>query len=135
MAIDWHSPIIIDKVRRGAVRGVTSGIGIVENHAVLLITTGTKSGRVYTRRGVRHQASAPGESPASDTGRLVQSRRIIIDAQAIRARLNFSTDYARALEMGTRRMEPRPYARRALAQKEKEIRAAISAEIMLELRR
>ena len=35
-----------------------------------VIETGSRSGRVYFRRGVAHQASAPGEPPASQTGKL-----------------------------------------------------------------
>jgi hypothetical protein len=34
---------------------------------------GPASGRVYVRGNVTHQASAPGEAPATDTGRLASS--------------------------------------------------------------
>lgn len=37
------------------------------------ISGGGRSGRIYTRRTVKHQASAPGEFPKSDTGDLVSS--------------------------------------------------------------
>lgn len=36
--IDWNSPAIVEKVRRGALRGVMIGVGIVEAHAVLMLT-------------------------------------------------------------------------------------------------
>jgi hypothetical protein len=133
--IDWNAPAIVEKVRRGALRGVMIGVGIVEAHAVLLITSGQKTGRTYRRRGVVHQASAPGQAPASDTGRLVQSRKITLDTAAIRARLAFHAAHAAKLEHGTRKMEPRPFARRALVEKAREVRAAVSGEIMVELRK
>lgn len=130
---NWRAPEIIARVRRGASAGVLRGIGIVERHAVHLITSPPKSGRKYRRRGVTHQASAPGEAPASDTARLVESRRIqIIDA--LRARLSFGTKYAMPLEVGTLRMEARPYARRSLVETRQLIAAAVIGEIQLALR-
>ena len=40
---------------------------IVEGEAKQSIQRGTKSGKLYKRRSVVHQASAPGEAPASDS--------------------------------------------------------------------
>jgi hypothetical protein len=135
MSLKWYSPTYEQKIRRGAVRGVTVGIGIVERRAVFLITNPPKTGRTYKRRGVSHQASAPGEAPASDTGALVGRRRITIDTQRVRARLTFSSKHARHLEHGTRKMEPRPFARRSLMDERRTVTAAIKGEITAELRR
>ncbi|HBV11773.1 MAG TPA: hypothetical protein DEB60_01415 [Brevundimonas sp.] len=67
------------------------------------------TGRIYGK----HQASAPGEPPAVDTGRLrnatqadTQVRR---DGDDIVGRVVANVDYARALEVGTERMAPRPF--------------------------
>jgi len=38
-----------------------------------VITTGSRSGRVYSYRGGKHQASAPGEPPASRSGKMAKS--------------------------------------------------------------
>lgn len=43
------------------------------------IQRGSKTGREYNRRGITHRASAPGEYPASDTGRLAGSIRSEFD--------------------------------------------------------
>lgn len=109
------------RIRHGAMAGVVSAIGVVERRAVLLITTGKKTGRVYRRRGVEHQASAPYEAPASDTSILVNSRRIVLIPDRLRARLVFSAKYARALEHGTKKMKPRYFARRALFETRDEV--------------
>lgn len=135
MAVDWKSDAIVAKVRRGALRGVVVAIGLVEQRAVDLIMNPPKTGRKYRRRGVTHQASAPGEAPANDTSRLVNSRRIILDQAAIRATLNFSAKHARALEHGTQRIEPRPFARRALAETRRAANTAVFNEISAELRK
>lgn len=129
MSVNWNSPAVIAAVRQGAMQGVVQAIGIVEQHAVHLLTNPPKTGRVYRRRGVSHQASAPGEAPASDTGRLVGSRRIVFDQANIRARLIFADKKAAWLEHGTRRMLPRPWARRALFEKAREIYAAVAGGI------
>lgn len=114
--VKWNQPELMARVRRGAMQGVTDWIGLVEERAVQLIMNPPKSGIVYRKRGVSHQASAPGEAPASETGRLVNSRRISLNEAQLRASLNFSTQYAIMLERGTRKMEPRPYAARSLSE-------------------
>lgn len=106
-------------------QGVTAAIGIVENRAVHLIMSPPKTGRIYRRRGIEHQASAPGEAPASDTGTLVNMRRIELLPEELAAKLIFSAKHAPFLERGTRRMEPRPFARRALAETRDEVESTI----------
>lgn len=125
MSIDWYGEAILARARQGAMQGVVAGIAIVEARAVDLIMNGPKTGRIYTRRGVRHQASAPGEAPASDTGTLVNMRRIDLLTAELAARLVFSSQHAPHLEFGTRRMEPRPFARRALAETREEVEGTI----------
>lgn len=66
-----------------------------------------KTGRKYQRGTVVHQASAPGQAPATDTGFLVSSiynedRGYL--SKAIGSRL----DYAFYLEFGTRKIAARP---------------------------
>lgn len=84
----------------------------VVSEAKKSILQGKKTGRVYKRRTVTHQASAPGEAPASDTGRLVNSiasylvrnsKYVVITAGRGLAK------YAVMLEHGTRKIAPRPF--------------------------
>lgn len=85
--------------------------------AKLSLMNPPKTGRSYKRGKKTHQASAPGEAPATDTGALVNSgttRRVFLGHyQCV-----FSTAYAQALEYGTPRIEPRPYLRPALQHEE-----------------
>lgn len=71
------------------------------------------TGRTYTRRGVTHRASAPGEPPASDSGRLANS---VTFKNESRLSVSVGSDvvYAGYLEFGTRRMAPRPVWRPAV---------------------
>jgi HK97 gp10 family phage protein len=75
------------------------------------ILDGQKSGRFYKHRSVTHRASAPGEPPASDTGRLVNSINAQLsgpgEAEAIAG--NAAVKYARFLEFGTSRIAARPF--------------------------
>lgn len=114
--VDWYGDQVLAKVRIGAMRGVVEGIGIIDQYAVKLILQGAKTGRVYRRRGVLHQASAPGQPPASDTGTLVNTRRIESNDQELRASLIFSAEYAAYLERGTLHMGARPFARRSVVE-------------------
>lgn len=63
----------------------------------------------YGRR-VPHRASAPGDPPATDTGRLIASiawRRKNADTRIV----GTNVEYAFYLEFGTDRMKPRPFFR------------------------
>lgn len=82
------------------------------------------SGRIYRRRGVVHQASAPGQPPAVDTGllRASISHQVSEDADGLYAEIGSGANpaapgvkYAIYLEDGTRHMAPRPWARPSLS--------------------
>lgn len=121
------------KIRRGAMRGVAMATELVLTEGNRLIASPPKTGRIYRRRGVEHQASAPGEPPASDTGRLIQSGHVEHNAEELSGTATWSTNYAASLEFGTARMEPRPYARPALMSKRDEIVATVLTEVKREL--
>lgn len=74
------------------------------------------SGRIYRRRGIPHQASAPGEPPAPDTGLLRASVHHTVgsDGDGLLADIGSSQNVAMWTELGTRRMAPRPWLRPAL---------------------
>lgn len=91
---------------------------------------GSKSGRIYrvgktpsraqAERGAtfrEHQASAPGEPPAINTGTLSRSIRRTVVREAwgrYRATISWQVVYLRFLEFGTTRMKARPSVRPAL---------------------
>ncbi len=62
-----------------------------------------KHGRKYGS----HVASAPGESPAIDTGFLANS--IQVEAEGLTAIVGTNAEYAEVLEFGGVHMEPRPF--------------------------
>lgn len=134
MTLEWFGPEVLASVQKAAFRGVVRGTESVKTRMVERILQPPKSGRIYKRNTVSHQASAPGESPASDTGRLAGAVTTTYDIPNITGYINVSTAYAAALEYGTARVAARPYARVSLAEKADEIRADIAAEIAGALR-
>ncbi len=120
MAMTWDQAPIDAKVRAAAFRAVVATTEAVVTEGTRLISSPPKTGRVYQRSNPRrtHQASAPGQAPATDLGGLVASGQAIYPTQAdlfvVRGTANWSTDYARRLELGDEKVEPRPYARPAL---------------------
>lgn len=134
MAFEWRGPEVLATVRQAAFRGVVRGTELVKSRMVERILNPPKTGRLYKRKTVVHQASAPGESPASDVGRLANSITTTYDAQNLVGYVNVGTEYAEGLEMGTPKVAPRPYARVSLAEKAEEIRADIAKEIAGSLR-
>lgn len=67
--------------------------------------TGSHTGRIYRRRGRTHQASAPDEYPATDTGRLLASLRGSSDLRE--AKVGTGMYYAKFLRQGTKKMARR----------------------------
>jgi HK97 gp10 family phage protein len=89
-----------------------AGIRVVERY-VKENLSGSRTGAIYRYGNVEHQASAPGEAPAVETGNLKNSVRVL-EANAERAVLGATAEYAAYLEFGTRHMAPRPYMRPAV---------------------
>jgi hypothetical protein len=75
--------------------------------------TGPKTGRTYKRRGRSHTASAPGESPAVDTGFLINSIQTTIKSDT-QAEIVIAAEYAEALEFGSSKVAARPFVRSAI---------------------
>ena len=73
-------------------------------------------GRTYRRGGVTHRASAPGDPPATDLGRLAAavSWELGVDERGLHARIGSNYPIELFLELGTRRMAARPHLRPAL---------------------
>lgn len=129
MTVNWNGNALLAEIRQAAMRGVVAGTEEVRNEMVSLITNGPKTGRIYRRRGVEHQASAPGQPPATDTGRLVNSITTDYKAAKLMGTVTARTAYAAYLEYGTEKMAPRPFARPALANSQEFIQTAIRDEI------
>jgi hypothetical protein len=94
-------PVAKDLVRRG--------LQVERRVKELVHQHGT--GRLYTRRGIVHQASAPGEPPASDTGLYGASitQALEADVQGLVEKIGTNDKRGPWLELGTRNMAPRPH--------------------------
>ena len=106
--------------RRKAVEFVTRGSLQAANELKIILGPkgGPRTGRIYSKGkdgNIKHQASAPGESPAPDTGSLRQSathETIRQEGNKIIGGAGVSAPHAVALELGTENMEPRPFVGR-----------------------
>ena len=73
------------------------------------ISSGSRSGRMYTRGGKQGQRSAPGEPPKTDTGTLASSiRQVSSFMSAEVGSLENVANYGDFLEQGTVNMGERP---------------------------
>ena len=88
-------------------RGLTAGAHYLAGEIKGVVSQPGK-GRLYGR----HRASAPGDAPASDTGRLLGSIGVgdlERSPSGVRVLTVANTDYALHLELGTERMAARPF--------------------------
>lgn len=128
MQIEIRPPADVDlryleeAVRRAVEQSMAGVAMLIANDAKRAVARGPKTGRVYstrfrrnratgrifpTEQRVPHQASAPGEAPATDTGKLVGS--IVSGAEGPRGYVEARSVYALYLEYGTRHMAARPF--------------------------
>ena len=86
-------------------------IGAMMEKEVRMTLSHPGTGRVYTRRGIEHQASAPGEPPAPDTGSLRASvtHEVVGSGNSIEVRVGTNKKYGKTLEFGTFSIAPRPW--------------------------
>ncbi len=109
---------------------------VTDTHALAVagIQGGPKSGRVYKRGAVTHQASAPGQYPASDQGILATSIAMIPPQPGnIVGQVGTSVAYGPMLEFGTSRMAARPWLFPSFVKAkigvEKELKARLEARL------
>lgn len=133
MAIVWKGDQLEKQVQAAAMRGLIKGAMRVQGDAIRRIQNPPKTGRLYRRRSIVHQASAPGEAPATDLGNLVNSITINPLPALLRVNINAGASYARALEFGTKHIEPRPYMRVSLIENLPQIRDDVADAIRASL--
>ena len=114
---------LVKNPNKNAERVMESATRMVMNDAK--VSVGKKGkGRIYPRKsGPPHQASAPFDPPATDTGELknnitmdVKKRGKVLVGQIISG-----AEYSVHLEFGTRNMEKRPFLGPALKRNRKKI--------------
>lgn len=103
--------------KKEGVKAVRKSLEQVRSTAVKSIQRDPKTGETYRRSpganlGAVHQASAPGQSPATDTGRLVSSLKVI--HKGLSGSVGSQLNYSFWLEYGTINMRSRPFLRPSL---------------------
>jgi len=133
MTLRWHGPEVRARIERAVAQSLVRTAEAVATDAARRVLSPPKTGRIYVRRGVTHQASARGEAPASDTGRLVNSITIRFNRAELVSVVTANTKYASYLEWGTRRMKARPFMRPAVAAKRSQIELDMARTVLAAL--
>lgn len=110
------SSALLRQLRPQLERVVQKAAHDVEGRAKISILAGGKSGRIYKRGKVTHQASAPGEAPASDLGNLAAGIKVGSGEGPLWRVVQSNAIYSRALEFGRLdgSIAPRPFLHPAL---------------------
>jgi len=102
-------------VERHAKRLISvSGTGVQTKTGVIRKVKGGPGGKGKTVYGAF--PSAPGEPPHKQTGHLRRSVTHEVNNTKLFARIGTNVTYGRFLELGTKRMAPRPWLRRSLSE-------------------
>ena len=131
MTVHWDLDGQLLDLKIGLAQALLEAAEAVKRRAIERIQNPPKTGIIYRRGGVEHQASARGESPANDTEGLIGSIEVQLFRDELRAVVKFQTAYAAALEFGRDdgHIKPRPYARPALMETEEEFMAGIAGAV------
>jgi len=98
-------------------------------NAVQGIQRGPASGRTYKRGNVTHRASAAGEYPMSDTGRLASNVEFTVASLAKpESEVGTNIIYGAYLEFGTSKMAARPWLMPSFIKAAKGIEAELKAK-------
>src|SRR5690625_1194748 len=99
----------------------------IRNTAVQSIDREPSSGNTYEKYtpGRTHTASAPGQPPNTDTGRLAGSIRAVMSGTPT-ASVDALADYAVHLEFGTRDMAARPFMTPAVEAEREKFRKGVN---------
>jgi len=92
-----------------------------DENIIGFVKGGTGKAFPVKKRDKPHQASAPGEAPATDHGELLRSIAIDQRDMEIEVGVDAGAPYAEWLEEGTAFMEARPFLEPAVIKHEKEI--------------
>ena len=128
----------IDDATKRVRRGLNVALGIIGRENVKyckeLIRKPPKTGNIYTIGRRRHQASAPGEPPATLSGELLRSIKFRVAGWDF-MEFGDEAEHGKFLETGTRKMEARPHLTRTVADKSKDNFNELAKQTGLELKK
>jgi HK97 gp10 family phage protein len=110
---------VVENPEHNAERLIARAAMMVQGRIVDSIQRDPKTGAVYGN----HQASAPGQPPATDTGQLVRSITMSVEGTEgeVVGVIRASAPYAAMLEYGTSNIAPRPYMQPGLESQRRKI--------------
>jgi HK97 gp10 family phage protein len=101
----------------------------IRRHAITSIQAKESTGETYKRGNIKHVASAPNNPPNTDTGRLVQSIGVNFEQSKMEAIVGTNLKYGRFLEVGTKKISPRPWLFPAFEAHKEKIRRTVQGAL------
>lgn len=119
MAVTFFNRQLFENIVEGAKSAVKESNDIVYKEVRRLVLDTPKTGKVRPHKitGAPHQASAPGETYASETGNALSKTKHYLENDGLTGKITSEAEYAYALEITMNRPALRP----ALSNKQKDI--------------
>lgn len=130
--VQFDTAALEARIRAGAMVGVINGAEMVREEAIRSMTQDPKTGRKHS--GLPNRSSAPGESPARQSGMLIANIDVYDEPARLAAIIRSGQSYAAALEFGTETIAPRPVMRPSLAKMKDAIEDAVRMQVEAALR-
>lgn len=130
---------VVTSTQEFAVDGINSGPATGAVYDSIFRTINGRVVPVGPRSGnnlsATHQASAPGEYPMSDTGRLASNIITLLpNGSSIEGQVGTNIEYGTFLEFGTSRMEARPWLMPSFEKAKNDVSKKLNQAIMQSLK-
>lgn len=122
----WHGPEVEARARAEAAKKVAGAAFVVMGRAKRLASVAGTSTDSKGKRTYGSSRSSPGQPPYKQRGTLWQSITVAVDPASISAKVGSPLMYALYLELGTSKMAPRPFLRRALRESLGDVRRILA---------
>jgi len=118
-------------VNQAIAKAIRNGLETIATDVRQSMSRGKHTGRIYRKYNPRrdHQASAPGETPAVDTGVYVGQITTVMDKDGRGGQVESRGRQAAILEFGAGRVAARPHMDPALKRNQKRIMDRVAADI------
>jgi hypothetical protein len=122
--LKWNGPEAKRRIEHEMSNRMAVACRLVMNHAKVLLSVSGTGGKPGSKRRYGSNPSKPGEPPHKQYG--VLREHVATEVIRMRGRVGTNKEYGRYLELGTRKMAPRPWLKRSLDETKADIRRLFS---------